>query len=85
MRSLRRLVAHALLTALEEHAPGVSEVVREVEAWAVARDPIEPPAPTREAVESTEGEGVEGDTLVVEITDDRGRVVGYTTARRLKE
>lgn len=77
--SLRARLVNAALNVLEAQAPGLGDALRELDAWASGREPIEPPPHPR----TTESD--EADTLVVEITDERGRVVGYTTAQRLKE
>lgn len=79
--SLRRLVEsklrRAALGVLEEHLPGAAEVVAAVEQWATEREPIEAPAPV-----GPRSKGGEAATIDVEILDERGRVVGWTTATK---
>lgn len=80
--SLRRLVEsklrRAALGVLEEHVPGAAEVVAAVEQWATERAPIEAPA----APVGPRSKGGEAATIDVEILDERGRVVGWTTATK---
>lgn len=81
-RELEARLKRAALHLLDAHLPGAAEVVHQVEQWERGRAPIEASDERAEgsggAAESTD-DG-DGDTVAVEITDERGRCVGWTTA-----
>ena len=86
--SLRRLVERELrrraLLVLDSAAPGVVELLQAAEQWTTERAAIETAdasrmGPGEAAAGLCEGEGP-GDTVAVEITDERGCVVGWTVA-----
>jgi hypothetical protein len=82
-RELEARLKRAALHVLDAYAPGAAEVVHQVEQWERGRAPIE--ATDERAAGSggpsvaSDGDG-DGDTVAVEITDERGRCVGWTTA-----
>lgn len=87
--SLRRVLeARArrwALSVLDDVAPGARDVLEGLDAWQKARDAIEVYEANGAATADPGGpaasaDGGDGDTVAVEITDERGRVVGYTTA-----
>lgn len=84
-RELEARARRLALSVLDDVAPGAVHVVEALEAWQKARDTIEA-IETQGAAFSGSGGAAEstddgdGDTVAVEITDERGRCVGWTTA-----
>lgn len=79
--SLRRRLLRVAVAVLDEHAPGAADALQALDAWASGRAPIEAPTAGPVSPDKAQERDDEGDTLVVEITDERGRFVGYTTAK----
>lgn len=81
-RELEARLKRAALHVLDAYAPGAAEVVHAVEQWERGRAPIEA---TDERAAGSGGpdasDGGDGDTFAVEITDEHGRCVGWTTAK----
>lgn len=87
MKSLRRLAERALWSAAESMFPGatvardaVTEAVAEWEKG--ARAPLVVPSSSAPASAPSDPEpsAAEGDTIIVDICDPQGRIVGTTTA-----
>jgi hypothetical protein len=89
MKTLRRLAERALWSAAESMFPGAT-VARDAVAEAVAewekgaRAPLVVPSSSAPASAPSDPEpsaaAAEGDTIIVDICDPQGRIVGTTTA-----
>lgn len=81
----QKLVERFAPLVLERVAPGAGQIFREVLEVIEGADGGRAPLPM-ESSEPLEPSGpeqpvIEGDTIAVEITDERGRVVGWTIAK----